>query len=74
MAFIPDVEVRDGDIIKLDSKAGVLEIQTEDDFESRPLPERADDSSNFGMGRELFNVFRRNVSSAETGATVFGSK
>jgi phosphogluconate dehydratase len=67
-------KIRDGDTIKLDSKAGVLEIQTEDEFEKRAMPELAGESSNFGMGRELFGIFRSNVSSAETGATVFGSK
>jgi phosphogluconate dehydratase len=67
-------KIRDGDLIKLDATAGILEIQTEDDFEKRSMPEFAAELNHFGMGRELFNIFRSNVSSAETGATIFGSK
>ena len=67
-------KIRDGDVIKLDSAAGILEVQAEDDFDKRSTPDFSAELSNFGMGRELFNIFRGNVSSAETGATIFGSK
>jgi phosphogluconate dehydratase len=67
-------KIRDGDIIELDSAAGIMEVRAEDDFEKRSMPDFAAELSNFGMGRELFNIFRSNVSSAETGATIFGAK
>ena len=66
-------KIRDGDIIMLDSEAGVLTVQTTDDFAGRPLPEFQVAGNEFGMGRELFGVFRKAVSSAETGATVLGA-
>lgn len=64
-------KIRDGDMISLDSEAGVLSIETEDDFEAR-APAQADVSAGHaGMGRELFSVFRKSVSGAEAGASIF---
>ncbi len=57
----------DGDVVRLDARAGTLEVLTEG-FAAR-TPVRADLSANaFGLGRELFEVFRRNAGSADTGA------
>jgi len=67
-------KIRDGDIITLDSAASVLSVETADDFESRPIPEFEIAANDVGMGRELFGVFRNTVSSAETGATIFGGR
>ena len=62
-------KLRDGDRLTLDAEAGTL-IVHEPGFEERELTERSLDSS-FGMGRELFGVFRSQVSSAEEGASAF---
>ncbi len=67
----PIAKLRDGDMVRLDAKAGRLDVLAEG-FAARP-PAEADLSAHAaGMGRELFAVFRRNVSSAEAGASLFG--
>ncbi len=61
--------IRDGDLITIDSEAGILDIETGDD-----LSKRADfdaSAATVGVGRELFGVFRRQSSSAEEGASFF---
>lgn len=61
--------LRDGDIVRLDAVAGTLTVLAPD-FETR-TPVQADLSANrHGMGRELFEAFRRNVGTSETGASV----
>ena len=63
----PLAKVRDGDLIRVDAEEGTLEVLTEG-WESRE-PEVPDLSGNgFGIGRELFGVFRRNVGLAADGA------
>lgn len=65
----PLAKLRDGDIIRLDADAGTLTVLAPD-FDSR-APITADLSANrFGIGRELFEAFRRNVGPAETGGAV----
>ena len=65
----PLARLRDGDIIRLDAVAGTLTVLAED-FETR-TPVVADLSANsHGLGRELFESFRRNVGTSETGACV----
>jgi phosphogluconate dehydratase len=66
-------KIRDGDIIELDSAAGVLSVETDDDFDSREIEAVSLARSHNGMGRELFGIFRNAVSSAETGASIFSS-
>lgn len=67
----PIAKLRDGDMVRLDAEAGRLDVLAEG-FAARP-PAEADLSAHAaGMGRELFAVFRRNVSSAEAGASLFG--
>jgi len=65
--------VRDGDLIRLDAEAGVLQaLVAQEEWERRSLA-HADRSSNMiGMGRELFAMFRSSVSIAEEGAASFG--
>ncbi|WP_420344611.1 phosphogluconate dehydratase [Paenirhodobacter sp.] len=59
----------DGDIVRLDAEAGTLTCLTPG-FEDR-APVVADLSHNaYGIGRELFAAFRRNVGPATTGAAV----
>ena len=65
----PLAKLRDGDIIRLDAKAGTLTVLAPD-FDSR-TPVIADLTANeFGIGRELFAAFRRHVGPAETGGAV----
>jgi phosphogluconate dehydratase len=65
----PLARLRDGDVVRLDAEAGTLTCLAAD-FETR-VPVTADLSGNeFGLGRELFAAFRRNVGSADTGAAL----
>lgn len=63
----PIAQLRDGDIVRLDATLGTL--STEADLASRE-PAIADLSGNAqGLGRELFENFRRMVGPATSGAT-----
>ena len=64
-------KIRDGDIVRIDADAGVLAVTADDDPLERPAPEFGLEGHRSGMGRELFAVFRRAVSGAEQGASVF---
>ncbi|WP_293389746.1 phosphogluconate dehydratase [Nevskia sp.] len=65
--------VRDGDLIRLDAEAGTLEALVDAAEWAARLPATADLSGNeSGMGRELFASARAMVSTAETGAVIFG--
>ena len=65
----PLARLRDGDIVRLDAVAGTLSVLAAD-FDTR-TPVTADLSANsHGMGRELFEAFRRSVGTSETGAAV----
>jgi phosphogluconate dehydratase len=65
----PIAKLRDGDTIELDAEAGALNVHAAD-FDSRPaIPD--DGQPTQGMGREMFQVFRNQVSAAEDGASVF---
>jgi phosphogluconate dehydratase len=64
--------VRDGDIIRVDATQGTLEALVPEDVWAARKMATADLSSNhIGMGRELFDVFRKSVSAAEEGAAHF---
>ena len=67
----PISRLRDGDLLRVDAVAGTLDILT-DGVLDRPAATADLTASAFGTGRELFATFRRAVSSAEAGATVFG--
>ncbi|MFT4960028.1 MAG: phosphogluconate dehydratase [Paracoccaceae bacterium] len=63
--------IRDGDIVRLDATSGTLDV-LDVNLDDRS-PATADLSGNAtGTGRELFEMFRRTICSADTGATVFG--
>ena len=65
----PLARLRDGDVVRLDADAGTLEVLAAD-FATRE-PVTADLSANaHGIGRDLFEVFRRNVGAATEGAGV----
>jgi len=61
--------VRDGDIIRLDCSAGVLEAKVpEAIWRQRELPVMSPAKNDFGAGRELFASLRRVAGEAEAGA------
>jgi phosphogluconate dehydratase len=66
----PISRLRDGDIVRLDAEAGVLEAQVEN-LMARPPAVFDPLRSGFGMGRELFAAARANAGSAEEGASTF---
>ena len=61
-------KIRTGDILTLDLKERMLTINS-DEYKKRAAIEIA--PSNIGLGRELFKMFRDNVSSVKLGATIF---
>lgn len=68
----PLAKVHAGDMIRLDTEAGTLEILVDAEEWARREQVRGDLSDNqFGVGRELFAPMRQAVSAAEEGATVF---
>ena len=67
----PLAYVRDGDLVRLDADAGVLDILVDAaELAARPRAS-ATASSEFGMGRELFAHMRRAAGPADQGAAVF---
>lgn len=65
----PLSQLQDGDIICLDANNGSLCVKA--DISQRAVFHPDLDHEHVGAGRELFTLFRRAVSSAETGATIF---
>jgi phosphogluconate dehydratase len=64
-------KVRDGDLIRLDARAGMLEALVEPEEWAARQSATADLARNdFGTGRELFAAFRAFAGPAETGAGV----
>lgn len=67
----PIAYLQDGDMLRVDAKAGVLEILTSGVLERSAAT--ADLAANqTGTGRELFASFRNTVGAATEGATIFG--
>jgi phosphogluconate dehydratase len=64
-------KIRDGDIITIDSDSGTLAVADAETVLQRENPAADISASHAGMGRELFATFRRNVSGAETGGSIF---
>lgn len=58
--------IKDGDVVRLDGHAGELSVLTAG-FAQREF-ETPQAQVSFGLGREIFQVFRNQVSSAEQGA------
>ena len=72
----PIALLRDGDVVRLDAEAGTLEALVPADEWAKREPAVATDleDNEFGLGRELFGVFRKVAAGAEEGATVFDYK
>jgi len=65
----PLARVRDGDLIRLDCDAGLLEARVpEDVWRAREPASLQHGDNEFGSGRELFTAFRRAAGDAEAGA------
>jgi phosphogluconate dehydratase len=60
--------LRDGDIIRLDAHAGILEIKVAREVLMRRAPARATEVSSTGYGRELFGWMRKAAGRADDGA------
>jgi phosphogluconate dehydratase len=66
----PIAKVRDGDIIRLDARAGTLALQLPDEELSRRPCAQADlRGERFGTGRQIFAPLRRDLLGAEEGAS-----
>ena len=63
----PLAKLRDGDLVRVDATAGVLEVRAEG-FDDRPVPDVDLSGNRHGIGRELFETFRRNAGMATDGA------
>ncbi len=61
--------IQDGDIVRVDAENS--EIRVFADLKNRPDPEVDLAANSRGTGRELFGTFRKNVSAATVGASVF---
>jgi phosphogluconate dehydratase len=62
--------VRDGDLITLDAATNTLELHVDAETLAQRSPTPPDLSANdHGVGRELFALFRKHVSSAQQGAS-----
>ncbi|KGM53387.1 phosphogluconate dehydratase [Lysobacter daejeonensis GH1-9] len=68
----PIARLRDGDVVRVDARDGTLSVQVPEAEWAARAPETLDRSaSHVGLGRELFEVFRRAVGPADAGASVF---
>jgi phosphogluconate dehydratase len=67
----PLAKVRDGDIVRLDSFAGTLAVHVSDEVLAGRTPSAPSLVQNgYGMGRDLFRMFRANAAAAEEGGGV----
>lgn len=68
----PLAKVQNGDIIRLDADAGVLQVMVDAlEWEARsvePMPQQLREANAVGLGRDLFAGMRRNAVEAEAGA------
>ena len=65
----PLAKVRDGDIVRVDATTGTIDCLAED-FDSREAVTADLTDNGHGVGREIFEVFRKNVGLASNGAAV----
>ena len=67
----PIARLRDGDVIRVDARAGTLEVVGGDGWRERPVAEADLSGFHAGVGRELFAPFRAAVGAADAGASIF---
>ena len=64
-------KVQDDDIVVIDAVDGIMKVNVPDEILSqRPDPGPGSEDSADGMGRELFDVFRKHVGETEAGGTI----
>lgn len=63
--------IMDGDIITIDAPAGTVQVDA--DLAARSDPEVDLTTNHFGIGRELFGLFRHQVNDSAQGASIFGA-
>ncbi len=69
----PIARLLNGDVIRIDGVAGRLDVLVDAaEFAARPTAVRTAGAT-YGLGRELFELFRRNVGPADRGASIFGA-
>ncbi|MGE0502801.1 MAG: phosphogluconate dehydratase [Rhizobiaceae bacterium] len=67
-------KVRDGDLVRVDGEAGLLQVLIPDaEMERRSCVVPDLSANEFGFGRELFEGFRRIAGRADQGATAFAA-
>jgi phosphogluconate dehydratase len=65
-------KIENGDMIEMDIKNGTIKLLVDKEtLEKREVKLLDLDKNRHGMGRELFSTIRENVSSSESGATIF---
>jgi phosphogluconate dehydratase len=65
-------KIRDGDVIRLDATTGTLEVLVDaKEFAAREAVVIDLAKNDVGVGRELFNLFRKNAGRADQGASIF---
>jgi phosphogluconate dehydratase len=63
-------KVQDGDVIRIDVKAGLLELKvTDKELEKREYVEPELEGQRYGTGRQVFAPLRRDLLGAEEGAS-----
>ena len=65
----PIARVQDGDRLRVDAEAGVIEV-LESDFETRTAVQVDLSANEIGLGRELFAAFRQGACLAQDGASL----
>lgn len=70
----PLARLQDGDLLSLDANLGTLYCDVEDEEFAARAPAAPPNDSEEGVGRELFGIFRRVVSTPEAGASVIFSQ
>ena len=70
----PIAKLRDGDVLRLDARSGTLEVLVDaDEWNSREAATADLSANQYGMGRELFAVFRSIAAPADAGGGVFNT-
>lgn len=68
----PLAKLRDGDVVRVDAVAGALQVHVaKDEWDYRENATTDLTPSHFGMGRELFAVFRNAAAPADLGGGIF---
>jgi phosphogluconate dehydratase len=69
----PIARLRDGDVVRVDTVSGRLDVLVpEAEWAARPIVTADLSGNQHGVGRELFELFRRASGSAEHGGGIFG--